>query len=132
MLAHAFFNGSIRGDSTVAITSSSYVVGIFILLISVVAFIGLFIGHILANKVKVRHVVIGSIIYWTVYFINLYLTFHYHREFIYPIPAIRTLNELVFWSGFLASSFNLAYVIRKYTLRTHSFKMTNSTGEKQK
>lgn len=123
----------INSDWSVAITPSGYVQGFFVLFISLLALVGVFIGYILAKKVKGRHMAIGSAVYWTVSFINLFLIYRYsyHHESLYQIPAIYTLSNLIWWSVFLVPFVNVAYIVRKYTLK-HAYKMAKRKGEKQK
>jgi hypothetical protein len=100
----------------VSYTDYSYVFGILVLFISFLVFIGLLVGYVLAKKVRGRHMAIGSALYWTISFINLYFInlYYYRREGIYQIPTIYTLSSLIFWSMFLVPFLNLAYIIQKY------------------
>ncbi|MCZ2856233.1 MAG: hypothetical protein O2U62_03975 [Candidatus Bathyarchaeota archaeon] len=113
-----------EGDLGVLLNQGMLVLFLFILNTSLLALIGLFSGYILAKRVKIMHVAVGSAVYWTVAFINLYFRYlyFYHHESLYQIPAFYALSNLIWWSVFLVPFLNIGYLFRKYTLK-HAHKV---------
>lgn len=97
---------------SVQITPASYSLAIFGVLIFSLAFFGFLMGSFLARKARGKYMAIGSAIYWTVYFINLYLInrYYYHRESLYQVPAIYALSGLLMFSGLLVLSLDITYI----------------------
>lgn len=83
-----------------ATTPQSFVFGILLLFIFLLAVTGVLIGYFLAKKVRSKYMAIGSVIYWTITL--LYLSID------------GNLVSSIFLSIFLVLFLNIAYIITKY------------------
>lgn len=101
-------------ESTLAYGGGNAMLMIVILFYLLLALFGYVIGSFLAKRVKGKHMIVGSALYWTVHLSNYY--FHIRQgssgEFLYQNRITDLLLSILFYWGLVVLPINVTYLAK--------------------